>query len=31
MSICEGVAYIWGGMYGDISDIGYGNALLILI
>jgi len=31
LSVCEAIAYIWSGSYGDISKIGAGNALLILI
>ena len=31
IAISEGFAYIWGGMYGDISEIGAGNALIILL
>lgn len=31
MAICEGLAYIWSGAYGDINQIGPGNALLILV
>lgn len=31
MAIAEGMAYIWSGAYGDINQIGAGNALLILL
>ncbi len=31
ISMCEGLAYVYSGMYGDLSRIGAGNALLILI
>jgi protein transport protein SEC61 subunit alpha len=31
MAIAEGLAYIWSGAYGDINQIGPGNALLILV
>lgn len=31
ISICEGFAYIYSGMYGDINKLGAGNAILILI
>lgn len=31
IAISEAFAYIWSGMYGDLSQIGAGNALLILI
>ena len=31
MALCEGMAYIWSGAYGDINQIGAGNALLLLI
>mmetsp|Transcript_68110 Transcript_68110/g.79243 ORF Transcript_68110/g.79243 Transcript_68110/m.79243 type:complete len:475 (+) Transcript_68110:27-1451(+) len=27
----EAIAYIWSGMYGDLSDLGAGNAILIII
>ena len=31
MALCEGLAYIWSGAYGDLNQIGAGNALLILL
>ena len=31
ISVCEGFAYIWSGMYGDLSQLGAGNAILILL
>ncbi|CAD8175715.1 unnamed protein product [Paramecium octaurelia] len=31
MAIAEGMAYIWSGAYGDINQIGAGNAILILL
>lgn len=31
MAICEAMAYIWSGAYGDINQIGAGNAVLILV
>eukprot|EP01017_Pseudomicrothorax_dubius_P024882 TRINITY_DN2647_c0_g1_i1.p1 TRINITY_DN2647_c0_g1~~TRINITY_DN2647_c0_g1_i1.p1 ORF type:complete len:482 (-),score=130.11 TRINITY_DN2647_c0_g1_i1:197-1642(-) len=29
--VCEAFAYVWSGMYGDISQLGAGNALLIVM
>uniref|UniRef100_A0A6B2L2X9 Translocon Sec61/SecY plug domain-containing protein n=1 Tax=Arcella intermedia TaxID=1963864 RepID=A0A6B2L2X9_9EUKA len=31
ITICQGTAYILSGMYGDISDLGAGNAFLLLV
>jgi len=28
---CEALAYVWSGMYGDVSKLGPGNALLIIL
>jgi len=30
ISLCEGFAYVYSGMYGDINKLGAGNAILIL-
>lgn len=30
ISICEGIAYIWSGAYGNVEDLGLGNGLIIL-
>eukprot|EP00005_Dracoamoeba_jomungandri_P004290 CAMPEP_0174259154 /NCGR_PEP_ID=MMETSP0439-20130205/8024_1 /TAXON_ID=0 /ORGANISM="Stereomyxa ramosa, Strain Chinc5" /LENGTH=475 /DNA_ID=CAMNT_0015342945 /DNA_START=71 /DNA_END=1498 /DNA_ORIENTATION=- len=31
ITVGQSVAYIWSGMYGELSDLGLGNALLIVI
>jgi protein transport protein SEC61 subunit alpha len=31
MSLSEAFAYVYGGMYGEISEVGSGNALLIVL
>jgi protein transport protein SEC61 subunit alpha len=31
ITIGQSIAYIWSGMYGDISDLGASNALLIIV
>jgi len=31
LTICEAVAYVVSGMYGDVSELGAGNAILIVI
>ena len=28
--LCEALAYVWSGMYGDVTRLGAGNALLII-
>ena len=28
--LCEALAYVWSGMYGDVARLGAGNALLII-
>jgi len=31
ITICQGTAYVLSGMYGDISDLGAGNAFLLIV
>jgi len=31
ITIGQSVAYVWSGMYGDLTDLGAGNALLIIV
>jgi len=31
ITIGQSVAYVWSGMYGDLADLGAGNALLIIV
>ena len=31
ITVGQSVAYVWSGMYGDLSDLGAGNALLIIL
>ena len=31
IALFEGVAYVWGGMYGELEILGYGNACLIVM
>lgn len=31
MALTEAMAYIWSGAYGDINQLGAGNAILILL
>lgn len=31
IAMCEAFAYVWSGMYGDVDQIGAGNAILIII
>jgi len=31
ITICQGTAYVMSGMYGNVSDLGVGNTLLIII
>lgn len=31
ISLCEAFAYVYSGMYGDISEVGAGNAIFIII
>jgi len=31
ITICQGTAYVLSGMYGEVSDLGFGNTILIII